>query len=120
MQQMQRAWSSHWNMQLNLKLLQLVSILAFSQSLEILGYDFESTLQKQKIAMSEVTKSETSHIKEEQVNQGGLTYSENSMSNLKYCMYRAAYTVTALKIIVGVMMQHTSTRKPKQFQRFTL
>ena len=45
---MQRAWNPQWIVQLNLKLLQLVSILGFSQSLEIVGYDFENILQTQK------------------------------------------------------------------------
>ena len=62
-----------------------------------MGYDFENTLQTQKQAMSECTKCEISQIKEEQVFQEGLIYSENSKSKLKYYMYRAAYTVTALK-----------------------
>ena len=31
------------------------------------------------------------------MNQGGLFSSENGMSKLKYCVYRVAYTVTALK-----------------------
>ena len=47
--------------------------------------------------MMERTKCETSHINEEQVNKGGLIYAESSRSKLKYCMYRAAYTVTVLK-----------------------
>ena len=94
---MQSAWNSHWIVQLNWKLLQLVSILGFSQSLEIVGYDFENILQTQKFAMTEPTKCETSHINEEQVNKGGLIYAKSSMSKLKYCMYRAAYTVTVLK-----------------------
>ena len=94
---MQRAWNPHWIVQLNWKLLQLVSILGFSQPLEIVGYNFESILQTQKFAMTEPTNCETSHINEEQVNKGGLIYAKSSMSNLKYCMYRAAYTVTVLK-----------------------
>ena len=94
---MQRAWNPHWIVQLNWKLLQLVSILGFSQSLEIVGYDFENVLQTQKLAMMEPTNCETSHINEEQVNKGGLIYAKSSMSKLKYCMYRAAYTVTVLK-----------------------
>ena len=93
---MHRAWNQHWNVQLNWKLLQLVSIVGFSQSLEIVGYDFESILQTQKFAMTE-RKSEMSHINEEQVNKGGIIYAEISRSKLKYCMYRAAYTVTVLK-----------------------
>ena len=94
---MQRAWNPHWIVQLNWKLLQLVSILGFSQSLEIVGYDFENILQTQKFAVTEPTKCETSHKNEEQVNKGGLIYAKSSMSKLKYCMYRAAYTVTVLK-----------------------
>ena len=53
---MQRAWNPHWVVQLNWKLLQLVSILGFSQSMEIVGYDFENILQTQKLAMTEPTK----------------------------------------------------------------
>ena len=34
---------------------------------------------------------------EEQENQGGLIYSENSVSNLRCCISRAAYTLTALQ-----------------------
>ena len=94
---MQRAWNPHWIVQLNWKLLQLVSILGFSQSLEIVGCDFENILQTQKFAMTEPTKCETSHINDEQVNKGGLIYAKSSMSILKYCKYRAAYTVTVLK-----------------------
>ena len=94
---MKRAWNSHCNVQLNWKLLHLVSLLDFSQFSDLVEHDFEKILQTQKIAMSEKTKYETSRIKEDQVNQRGLIYSENSMSKLKYCMYRAAYTVTALK-----------------------
>ena len=94
---MQRAWNPHWIVQLNWKLLQLVSILRFSQSLEIVGYDFENILKTQKFAMTEPTNCETSHINEEQVNKGGLIYAKSSTSKLKYCMYRAAYTVTVLK-----------------------
>ena len=80
---MQRAWNPHWNVQLNWKLLQLASIVAFSQSLEIVGYDFENILQTQKLAMTELTKWETSNINEEQVNKGGLIYAESSRSKLK-------------------------------------
>ena len=47
--------------------------------------------------MTEQTKCETSNINEEQVNKGGLIYSESSVSKLKYCIYKAAYTVTVLK-----------------------
>ena len=94
---MQRAWNPHWIVQLNWKLLRLVSILSFSQSLEFVEYDFENILQTQKFAMTEPTKCETSHINEEQVNKGGLIYAKSSMSKLKYSMYRAAYTVTVLK-----------------------
>ena len=90
-------WNPHWIGQLIWKLLQLVSILSFSQSLEIVGYDFENILQTQKFAMTEPTKCETSHTNEEQVNKGGLIYAKSSMSKLKYCMYRAAYRVTVLK-----------------------
>ena len=67
---MQRAWNPHWIVQLNWKPLQLVSILGFSQSLEIVGYDFENILQTQKFATTEPTKCETSHINEEHVNKG--------------------------------------------------
>ena len=94
---MQRAWNPHWIMQLNWKLLHLVSILGFSQSLEIVGYDFENILQTQKFAMTEPKNCETPHINEEQVNKGALIYAKSSMSKLKYCMCRAAYTVTVLK-----------------------
>ena len=94
---MQRAWNPHWIVQLNWKLLQLVSIIGFSQSVEIVGYDFENILQTQKFAMTEPTNCEMSHINEQQVNRGGLIYAKSSMSKLKYCMYRAAYTVTVLK-----------------------
>ena len=94
---MQRAWNPYWNVQLNWKLLQLVSIVGFSQSLEIVGYDFENILQRQKLSTTERTKFETSHINEEQVNKGGLFFAESSRSKLKYCMYRAAYTVNVLK-----------------------
>ena len=83
---MQRAWNPHWNVYLNWKLHQLVSIVSFSQSIEIVGHDFENILQTQKYAMTEPTKCETSHINEEQVNKGGLIYAESSMSKLKYCM----------------------------------
>ena len=86
---MQRAWNPHWNVQLNWKLLQLVSIVGFSQSFEIVGYDFENILQTQKFAMTERTKCEKSHINEEQLNIGGLIYAESSRSKLKYCTYRA-------------------------------
>ena len=96
---MQRAWNPHWFVQLNWKLLHLVSLLCFSQSLEILGYDFENILQTQKFAMTEPTKREASHINEEHVKKGGLIYAKNSMSKLKYCMFSAAYTVTVLKNI---------------------
>ena len=92
---MQRAWNPTWNVQLNWKLLQLVSIVGFSQSLEIVGYDFENILQTQKFAVTERTKCETSRINEEQVNKGGLIYANSSRSKLKYCMYRAACTITA-------------------------
>ena len=68
---MQRAWNPHWIVQLNWKHLQLVSILGFSQSLEIVGYDFENILQTQNFAMTEPTNCETSHINEEQINKGG-------------------------------------------------
>ena len=64
---MQRAWNPHWNVQLNWKLLQLVSIVGFSQSLDIVGYDFEKILQTQKFATTERTECETSHKNEEQV-----------------------------------------------------
>ena len=47
--------------------------------------------------MTEPTKRQKSHINEEQVNKGGLIYAKSSMSKLKYCMHRAAYTVTVLK-----------------------
>ena len=47
--------------------------------------------------MTERTKCETSRINDEQINKGGLIYAESSRSKLKYCMYRAAYTVTVLK-----------------------
>ena len=104
---MQRAWNPHRIVQLDWKLLQLVSILGFSQSLEILGYDFEKILQTQKFAMTEPTERETSHIKEEQVNKGGLVYAKSSMSKLKYCMYRAAFTVTVLKKVFCMTTQLT-------------
>ena len=104
---MQRAWNPHWIVQLNWKLLQLVSILGFSQSLEIVGYDFENILQRQKFAMTEPTKCETSHINEEQVNKGGLIYAKSRMRKLKYCMYFAVYTVTVLKKVVGMTTQLT-------------
>ena len=80
---MQRAWNPHWNVQLNCKILQLVSIVGFSQSLENLGYDFENILHTQIFVMMERTKCETSHIKDEQVNKGGLINAEISMSKLK-------------------------------------
>ena len=80
---MQRAWKPHWIVQLNWKLLQLDSILGFSQSLGIVVYDFENILQTQKFAMTEPTNCETSHINEEQVNRGGLIYAKSSMSKLK-------------------------------------
>ena len=80
---MQSAWKPHWNMQLDWILLQLVSIVGFSQSLEIVGYDFENILQTQKFAITEPTKCERSHINEEQVNKGGLIYAESSRSKLK-------------------------------------
>ena len=104
---MQRPWNPHWNTQLNWKLLQLVSIVGFSQSLEIVGYDFENILQTQNFAMTERTKCERSHINEEQVNKRGLIYAKSSRSKLKYCMYRAAYTVTVLKNKVGMTTQPT-------------
>ena len=94
---MQRAWNPHWIVQLNWKLLRLVSILGFVKFLEIVGYDFKNILQTKKFAMTEPTNCETSHIVEEQVNKGGLIYAESSISKLKNCMYRAAYTVTVLK-----------------------
>ena len=106
---MQRAWNSFLNVQLIWKLIQLLSILGYSQSLEIVGNDFENILQTKKFAISQRTKCETSHIKEERLNQGELIYSENSLSKLKYCMKRAAITVTALKKVFGMTMQHTST-----------
>ena len=46
--------------------------------------------------MKEATKCEMSHINEEQVNKG-LIYAKSSIIKPKYCMYRAAYTVTVLK-----------------------
>ena len=52
---MQRAWKPQWNKQLNWKLLQMFSLVCFSQSLEIVGYDFENILQTQKFAMTERT-----------------------------------------------------------------
>ena len=94
---MQRTWIPTWNVQPKWKLLQLASIVGFSQSLEILGYGFENILQTQKFAMTEPTKCETSHINEEQVNKRGLIYAKSSRSKLNYFMYRAAYTVTVLK-----------------------
>ena len=81
---MQRAWNPDWNVQLNWKLLQLVSIVGFSQSLEIVGYDFENILWTQKFAMTERIKCKTSHKNEEQVNTGGPIYAESSRSKLKY------------------------------------
>ena len=110
---MQRAWNPLWNVQLNWKLLQLASIVSFSQSLEILGYDFENILQTQKFAMTERTKCKTSHINEEQLNKGGLIYAESSRIKLKYCMYRAVYTVTVLKKVVGMTTQLTETKNHK-------
>ena len=104
---MQRAWNPHWNVQLNGKLLQLVSILGYSQSLEIVGYDFEIILQTQKFALTEQTKCGTSNIIEEQENKGGHIYAKNSMSKLKCCMHRAAYTVTVLKNVVSMTTQLT-------------
>ena len=104
---MKRAWNPHWIVQLYWKILQLVSILSFSQSLEIVGYDFENILQTQKLAMTEPTNCETSHINEEQVNKGGLIYAKRSMSKLKYCMYRATYTVAVLKKVVVMTTQLT-------------
>ena len=107
---MQRAWNPHWNVHLNWKLfyfVRFVSMLGFQQSLEIVGYDFENILQTQKFAMTEPTKFETSHINEEQVNKGGLNYAKSSKSKLKYCMYRAAYTVSVLKKVVGMTTQLT-------------
>ena len=71
---MQRARNPHWNMQLNWKLLQLDSIVGCSQSLEVVGYDFENILETQKFAISEPTKCETSHVNEEQVKKGELLY----------------------------------------------
>ena len=94
---MQRAWKLHCNVHLNLKLLQLVSILSFSELSEIVIYDFENILQTQKFAMSEQTLCQTSHIDEEQINQGGFVYSEISKSKLKYFIYRSTYTVAGLK-----------------------
>ena len=100
---MQRAW----NLKLIWKLLQLVSTVGFSQSLEIVEYAFENILQTQKFAMTERTKCETSHINEEQVNKGRLIYAERCRNKLKYCMYRAVYTVIALKKVVGMTTQIT-------------
>ena len=94
---MQRAWNPHCNVQLNWKLLQLVSILGFSQSLEIVECDFNNILQTHKFAMKERTKCQMSRINEEQVNKRGLISDQSSKSKLKYCMYRAAYTVTVTK-----------------------
>ena len=69
---MQRAWNPYWNVQLNWILLQLINIVGFSQSLEIVGYDFEKIMQTKKFAMTEPKKCETSHINKEQVNKEGL------------------------------------------------
>ena len=63
----------------------------------MVGHDFENILQTHKTAMMEPTKRETPFINEEQVNKGGLIYAHSSMSKLKYCMYRAAYSVTVLQ-----------------------
>ena len=65
-----------------------------------MGYGFEKIMQTKKIAVTEPTKSEKSHINREQVNKIGLIYAESSMSKLKYFMYRAVYTVTELKKVV--------------------
>ena len=63
---MQRAWNPHWNVQLNWKLLQLVSIVGFSQSLEIVGYDFfENNLQTQKFAITERQQEESDREQQE-------------------------------------------------------
>ena len=85
----------------------MVSIVGFSQPLEIVGYDFENILQMQKFAMTERTKCKTSHINEEHLNKGGLIHADSSRSKLKYCMYRAAYTVSMLKKVVGMTTQFT-------------
>ena len=61
-----------------------------------MGYDLENLLQTQKFAVTEQKKCETSHINEKQVNKGGLIYAKTNRRKLKYCMYRAAYTVTVL------------------------
>ena len=73
----------------------------------IVGYDFENILQTQKFAITEPTKCETSHINEEQVNKGGLIYAASSKIKLKYCMYRAAYTVIVQKKVVDMTTQLT-------------
>ena len=104
---MQWAWNPYWNMHLYWKLLQLVSILGFPQSLEIVGYDFENVLQMQTFTMRERTKCETSHTNEEQVNKGVLINAESSMSKLKYCIYGAAYTVTEPKKVICMTTQLT-------------
>ena len=84
--------------------LRLVSIMFFAivrlWDILFLGFDFEKIPQTQKFALSEWAKGETSHFKMEKVNWGGLIYSENSMSISKYSLYRATYTVTALKTSV--------------------
>ena len=69
---MQRAWNPHCSVQINWKFLQLVSIIGFSQYLEIVGNDFWNILQSQKITMMERTNCETSHINEHKARLPGL------------------------------------------------
>ena len=57
---------------------------------------FWEYLADAKFALSERTKCETSHIKNEQVNRG-VIFCEKNLIKTNYCIYRAAYTVTALK-----------------------
>ena len=88
---MQKEVNSPKGTQLYCKLLYLVTMLSCSQSLAIVGHDFEKIIQTQKFATTERTKCETSHLNEEQVNKGGLIYAESSMIKLKYCMYRVLH-----------------------------
>ena len=79
------------------KTILILLVAKLSGTVNITAYNFENILSSTTFALKGSKKCDLSTVNQIIVEKGALVYTELGHTKLRYCMYKAAYTVTAMK-----------------------
>ena len=101
------------------KTILILLVAKLSGTVNITAYNFENILSTTTFALKGSEKCDLSTVNQIIVEKGALVYTELGHTKLKYCMYKAAYTVTAMKKVTGGMTPVFYQLNLRLFQYFT-